>query len=237
MAKTSSFFKKIALFFATAVVAAMLVPAVAFADVTTYGSNSGPDKVIGVTWTDANGTHTDTVYLDNMTATTTPKKGALFCKNNVWNVVGSDEYLTLESVLSEATYEIGDDEYSAFDVWGPGKSLTFTVWNNPNNTGWICENYTKYSGFSYANIAAATNFYGDTTASVLGTTVTGTYSDMIIALKCGATPLSGTTTATSALADLATSSTNAPRVMWGYLDSLNEGGNRFPSNIDSITIN
>lgn len=236
MAKPASFFKKIAMFFATAAFAALLVPGLAFADVATYGSSSAPDNTIGVTWTDANGAHTATVNLDSLSATT-ETKGALFNKGGVWNVVGAGKYVTLGQVLNAATYVDDDgDIQRASSVWASGKSLSFTVWNGSDSAGWACENYTKYSAFSYANILAATNFYGGTTASALGAVATDTYTDMIIALTGNSVALSGTTTATSALGSMTMSAANAPRVMWGYLDASNVGGNRFPSNIDSITI-
>lgn len=234
MAKSSSFFKKIAMFFATAAIAAMLVPAVAFADVTTYGSDSGPDNIIGVTWVADDDTVCEaTVNLNNLVPFTTTK-GALFNKNG-WRVVGTNSYVTLSQVLYNAVYTDGSDTYRASEVWGAGKYLSFNVWNSTNN-GWVCEPYTKYTDFTFANIAAATDFYGGTTVDNLGTVATDYYTDMIIALNGNTIALSGTTTADDALSVMVMNTNDAPRVMQGYLNPANVGGNRFPSNIDRIAI-
>lgn len=223
--------KKLVLSIASAAMAMALVPTAGFADgVTTYGSSSAPDDMIGIVWTDdAGSSHTATVDL-NALEKKTDTIGALYNKKGVWTVVGSDEYVTLSAILEAAQ----DDGVSALESWGAGKSLSFNAWNEESDGSWSCSNYTKYKYFTYENITASTDFYGDTTSSDLGTTGTAMYSDMCIALNCGQQAVG--TTAASTLASMTMDASDAPRAMWGYLNSSNVGGNRFPCNIDCITI-
>ena len=223
MAKTSSVFKKVALFFATAAFAAMLVPAVAFAS-----------PSIDIYWTASDGTScSDTVDLADLTAST-DAYGTLYYKNN-WRVIGTKSSVALSAVFDEAVYG-SNDEYVASDVWASGKSLLIKTTDYPNG-------YTKWTGsFSYDNLSGK-YFYGATTATVLDTTnivpTTNNPYDARIALSNGSIDLadlaSGTTANAALTSDYAVDSTDV-RLIWGYLDSSNQGGNRFPDKITSITI-
>lgn len=219
MAKSSNLLKKFAMFFVAAAFAAMLVPGLAFAD-----------QSINVRWTDANGEHVESVNLTALAqdSGSTTKYGTLFNKSG-YRVVGTDNSIALSDVLADAVYTDEDDApHAASDVWTSGKSLTIKTTDYPNG-------YDKWTGsFSYENLNSYKNFYGDTTETTLGTTVSASYPARI-ALSHGTTALSGTTTAAAALSSM-TCSTNSVRLIWGYLDSSNEGGNRFPDNITEIAI-
>lgn len=219
MAKSSNLLKKLAMFFVAAAFAAMLVPGLAFAD-----------QSVDVKWTASNGvTYTDSVNLTTLAQTkgSTDKYGTLFNKNG-YRVVGTDNSIALYDVLDAAKATVGLVTYKASDVWSSGKSLTIKTVDYPNG-------YTKWTGsFSYENLNSSKNFYGDTTKTTLGTTASLSYPARI-ALSHGTTVLDDTTTAASALSSM-TCNTNNVRLIWGYLDSSNEGGNRFPENITEIAI-
>ncbi len=157
------------------------------------------------------------------------QKGALYNKTGVWSVVGTDSYVTLQSVLDQV------GEYDGY--W---TSVTFYCYNSSTNT---YSNYTKFNSgiFPYATtgtiagLSLSLPFYEDTTYNALGTTERYAYTP-IIALNNATTTLSGSTTAQQALDNMTFTTTDAPRLMWGY-DANNVGGNRFPSNIVGIQVN
>ncbi|MGI6032279.1 MAG: hypothetical protein ACOX69_02530 [Coriobacteriales bacterium] len=240
--------KKATAFVCAAAFACALTPAAAFAEAT--NSTTGPDNVITISWTEtdeANDTTvscSDTVDLDTLTANTTDK-GALYYKNGSWRVVNTDNYLTLSQVFAAATDTVDGTTYHASDVWNDSTSsstsLSFTAWNYDDTTAtWSVSDYSKYTNFTKGNIDSSKYFYGDCAGSTNGTTnnASAAISGGIIALSTATTTTTSTVTANDAL-DTVTSTSDSPRFMMGQTGtgtSVDCGGNRFPSNIESITI-
>jgi hypothetical protein len=257
MSKTpliKKFAKKAVTFVCAAAFACALVPAAALADDEPTNSTTQPDNVITISWTakDSSGKSvscSDTIDLGQLSASSTPKKGALYYKNSTWRVVSTDKYVTLSQVFNAATDTVNGTTYKASDWWTNSSSLSFKVWNSSTTTDangnkvttWSTATYSKYSNFTKSNIDSSKYFYGDCAGSTDGTTPNdgAAISGGIIALQTATTTTSSTENATAALNE-ATSTADSPRFLMGQTgtghESVDCGGNRFPSNIESITI-
>lgn len=240
------FVKKAGAFLAAAALSAMLAPGLAMAD-EPVNSTTGPDNVVVVNWTEGNETHTCNVDLDQLTQYTN-KMGALYKKStNPYTVLGTNQYVTLASVISQAT----EGNYSASHVWDNDSDyIVFDVWNEyedeeSGETYYQVDTYSKYnngqhaSGFTRAKLNGCDNFYGGTYDTTLVSDSVAEYaSGAILALNGKAQNLvSGTTTTAETVLSGMSGFTTAtsPRLMWGN-ETGNTAGNRFPSNIDVITI-
>lgn len=232
-----SFTKKATMLVASAALAVAVVPATALAD-TVVNSTTGPDNVVVVKWTAAGTTKTANVDLDTLAYETTTL-GAQFYKTG-WNVVKSDKYVKLSTILNAAQ----SGSYKASSAWNSSKKLTFKVWNQDKATKeWSVDNYTKFTEFTYANLLAGTGFYGNATPTILGSVTNSTmYTEPVLALQSTSvaedSSVSYLATAQDVLdsSNVTTNTATSPRLMWGYMDQNHEGGNRFPSNVDEITI-
>ena len=210
--------KKFALLVASAAMAIALVPAMAFAD-------SSTDQTIEVDWTATDGTEcTATVDLTSLAESGT--YGTLYYKAGAWNVIGTNSSVALSTVFQNAEYTNTDgDVYTASSVWSDGKTLT--LYTDDSTTA-----YNKWTSFTYENLNPERPFYEDTTSSTLVTTATASYSARL-ALDFGSQTIA--TTAGNDLSTMSFSNTSV-RLMWGYLDANNQGGNRFPYGITKIVI-
>lgn len=154
--------------------------------------------------------------------------GYMFQKAGTNNVIASSKSVTLQSVVDKAKQTAGDSADST--VWASGKSMAFTT-----NGG---QAYTKYTKFTYANLTANGYFYADTLATG-GPLNAATAVPTVLSLQNGSMAMdSTTTTAQDALDSITTTASASPRLLYGYPSATptDIGGNRFPTNVDSITI-
>jgi len=176
----------------------------------------------------ANVSRSVVVDLDTLSASTNTY-GYMFQKAGTNNVIKSTKSVTLQSVVDKAKQTAGDSADST--VWASGKSMAFTT--APNNTP-----YTKYANFTYANLNAAGYFYADTLATG-GPLGSATLVPTVLSLQSGSMAMNDDTlTAQDAVNAITTSTSASPRLLWGYPSATptDIGGNRFPTNVDSITI-
>ncbi len=186
-------------------------------------------------------TQTGTFDLDSMTADTTTY-GYMFQKNGVNNVLKADKTVKLADVVEAIKVQEGDKVVDSngsvisndTTVWASGKTMTFTT------DGGIA--YSKFSPFSFDLLNPVGLFFPNTlsTGSPLGT---GVNAPTVLALKSGSQamdPDDDVTTAGEVRDDITTSTSTSPRLLWGWASdspaSNMLGGNRYPSNIYSITI-
>lgn len=247
--------KKVSTFGVAVALSAMMVPAVAMADEPT-NSTTGPDNVVVVKWQEGGAWRQanvdldalwDDFYADEEGQTTQDKIGALYKKgSSAFTVLGSDKYVPLIDIIGAAS----SGDYSASDVWDIDDDyIVFDVWNdkkdaNNNVIGKVVETYTKYaSGYTKAKLENCNNFCGGTTAQDLVVDEIdeddnpAEYADgAVLALRSNTANITGANTAQQTLEAMTIDDpTNSPRLMWGHEDN-NTAGNRFPSNIDVITI-
>lgn len=190
---------------------------------------------VDVHYTDAVGTSKSAlVDLEALPVSTMPY-GYMYQKGGVNNVIKADKTVTIDQAI-KAALEANGDAADFGTIWSSGKALTFTV------DGGLP--YTKYNQFTYDRLEAKNYFYIGTlpTGYPLGI---GINAPAVLALSSGTQKMDVTTpgqTAGSVFADpsFATDSARAPRLLWGWpgtdVPSDQLGGNRYPSNIDSITI-
>lgn len=159
-------------------------------------------------------------------ATADNPRGYLFQKNDQWNVVGTNNAVTLSSVLSAG---------------GATGSYSYLIFATTDFPGDYPNGYNKYSPFSYAKMTGNDYFYGNTTVSTLVTPYTSVYAGgAVLALETSSTVLSGTQTAQQAVNAMTFNTNDAPRLLWGFKSSTGAdsdvGGNRFPSMVTDIYV-
>lgn len=187
---------------------------------------------VTVNYTDALGdAQSAVVDLDTLPART-DVFNYMFQKNGVNNVIKADKTVTLDAVIAAALAANGD-EGDMDEIWASGKALAFTSGGTA---------YTKYTMFTYDRLTAPNYFWGATlsTGGVLGA---ASDAPAVLALQSGAQQMNATdttTTAATVAASITTTTETSPRLLWGWPDASvptdQLGGNRYPSNIDSITI-
>lgn len=189
---------------------------------------------VTVNYADAGISKSAVVDLDAL-ADTSATYGYMYQKGGVNNVIKADSTVAIQDALYAAV-DANGDAADFGTIWSSGKALTFTV------DGGLP--YTKYSQFTYDRLMAPNFFFGDTlaTGDPLGL---GIDAPAVLALSSGTQKMDVTKpgeTAGSVFADprLATDTAKAPRLLWGWpgtdVPSNQLGGNRYPSNIESITI-
>jgi len=154
--------------------------------------------------------------------------GYMFQESGVNNVIASSKSVTLQSVVDKAKQAAGDSADST--VWTSGKSMAFTT-----NGGF---HYPQFWFFNYANLTANGYFYADTLAagSPLGA---ATAVPTVLSLQNGSMAMNDEVpTAQDAVDAINTNTSTSPLLLWGYpcTTPTNTGDNRFPYNIESITI-
>ncbi|MEA5019618.1 MAG: hypothetical protein VB027_04545 [Gordonibacter sp.] len=187
---------------------------------------------VDVHYTNAAGVaKTATIDLETLPVDTTTY-GYMFQKNGVNNVIKADQTVTLRAVVDAAKTQQGDTADTT--VWASGKQMTFTTDNG--------QAYTKYTDFSFTRLMAANYFWGETLSTGLPLGAASN-APAVLALSSGAQAMDASDefqTAAEVLDTVTTSASTSPRLLWGWstsnvpADQL--GGNRYPSNIDSITI-
>ena len=150
--------------------------------------------------------------------------GFLYCKSNVWNVVGTNNYVAIGDLFAVAGFSADWAAADATDY------LAFTCTDGV---------YTKYYP-TKAEITRSQFFYGATTASA--TNVTGAVSNRaVIAYSTDNDSITGTDTADDVLSSVLSGGTTAPRFCMGLVDGVDytssiAAGKRMPSNVTEITI-
>lgn len=189
---------------------------------------------VTVNYADAGISKSAVVDLDAL-ADTSATYGYMYQKGGVNNVIKADSTVAIQDALYAAVDANGDA--ADFDtIWSSGKALSFTV------DGGLP--YPKFSQFTYDRLMAPNFFFGDTFATgyPLGL---GIDAPAVLALSSGTQKMDVTIpgqTAGSVLrgSGFVTDAARAPRLLWGWpgtdVPSDQLGGNRYPSNIESITI-
>ena len=158
--------------------------------------------------------------------------GYMYQRNDLNAVIKADKSVTLDAVVEAAKAQAGDED--DYTVWMPGKVMTFTT-----DGGHV---YPGFSPFSYDLLSAPGYFYPGThsTGMPLGNAKD---APTVLALQSGSQAMNAnnpTQTAQDVLNNITTSTSKSPRLLWGWANAnpANNmlGGNRYPSNIDSITI-
>ncbi|NTW28210.1 MAG: hypothetical protein HGA39_02450 [Coriobacteriia bacterium] len=148
---------------------------------------------------------------------TSGKLGYMYNKNGVWQLIGTDSHVTLSDIFAASSLPAG--------TWAAGKTLSFAATDGA---------YTKYYP-TYEELSANLYFYGDTTPSG-SLSGEGSAAPAVIALKSGNAAVSGT--AADTLASVSTNTSDTPRFLAGFASTTPaaNGGNRFPSKVNSVTI-
>lgn len=189
---------------------------------------------VTVNYADAGISKSAVVDLDAL-ADTSATYGYMYQKGGVNNVIKADSTVAIQDALYAAV-DANGDAADFGTIWSSGKALTFTV------DGGLP--YSKFSQFTYDRLMAPSFFFGDTLATGYPLGV-GADAPAVLALSSGTQKMDVTIpgqTADSVLhgSGFATDSAKAPRLLWGWpgtdVPSDQFGGNRYPSNIDSITI-
>lgn len=225
-------FGKLAVLMITAMIALCIAPAMALA---------APNVTVSY-----EGNYPETIDLATIAQTTEDNYGYQFKKSDVWNVIGTDNFVTFTD-LKNAYVAAVDDDYGSTEAaavssaWiANGAYLTFTTPDFPVL-------YDKYNSgiFPISALEANLFFYRGTVynnglplpTSPLTSVVP---APAILALESETTTQSASSgDAGYVLDNLTVSSTaDAPRLLWGFEDENPSavGGNRFPSNVTTITI-
>ena len=190
---------------------------------------------VTVNYTNAAGATKSTVVDLDLLPADTDAYGYMFQRKGVNNVVKTDKSVALNVVVATAKAQAGDANDTT--VWTSGKKMTFTVDNG--------QNYTKFSPFSYdlLNDEALPKFFYPATHSTGMPLGDAESAPTVLALQSGSQAMNAndpTQTAQDVLDGITTSTSKSPRLLWGWANAnpANNmlGGNRYPSNIDSITI-
>jgi hypothetical protein len=213
-----------------AMVMACMGTAMAWADDRGSTEDDTTGKIITIEWTDSS----DTVHTVDVTETMvadkikTTRQGALYCKNDIWHVVGTDRWVSLTDVLKAA------GAYSSVTT------ETYLVMWVLNDGSTVPQQYTKYYP-RYAEMSEKgypLSFYGNTTRTEFSYLAPSSV-ETCIALNCASAEVGEDEYASETLADLSMSTTRAPRLLWGLPNDISTadlGGNRFPSNITKIVL-
>jgi hypothetical protein len=248
--RTMSFKKKFATLFTTVLAAAMMLFAAFGAPATVASAADVPANPVAnvtegpsitVNYTDGTTPVSVTIDLSSDIIPTSANAGYLFQRGNINNVVATTSYVRLYDVLAYAVAQGGGDIDS---IWASGNYLTFTT------DGGLP--YTRYDAFTFENLMTSAipridggYFYGDLgwDDSPYGYTDSQTRYPTILALNTMSAEIAEGDDAQTTLAALLSNvnTSQAPRLLYGYPiapdTGFDVGGNRFPSNIDSITIN
>lgn len=155
---------------------------------------------------------------------TTPL-GFLYCKSDIWNVVGSDNYVKIADLFEAAGFSAD---------WDDADHLAFTCTDGA---------YTKYYP-TKAEVDRTQYFYSGTTASATNATP-NPETWAIIAYNTNNKQISTTNplldTAAEVLPTALSGGTTAPRFCMGLVDGVDytsslAAGKRMPSNVTEITI-
>lgn len=240
MSTTKSMTTKLTVLIAAMAMALFLAvaPGQAFA---AAGNQNEPDNIVSVNGTTVD---LDAVYAKYHDGETQTALGGLFVQSGAVKVVKTDKYVTISDIVKYA-----NEEEDASITWASGKTVTFDAWNlNSTKTAWegVAE-YTKNKTFTYDNLVTnCKNFY-DASSTAINTSSALASSEAVIALKSTTVTIPSGSSASSVLSDdtnyptvgytTGTITYDTPRLVWGYNSSVsNQAGNRFPSNIDGITI-
>lgn len=224
LVKSSKWFKALA---AVLLVAAMGIGVNAINVDHAYAADSQPAITVNI---EEDGTIIDSstvtyAQLDTAGKINTTPMGFLYCKSNVWNVVGTDNYVKIGDLFAAAGYS---------SEWAVADHLSF-----------ICTDgaYTKYYP-TKAEVDRTQKFFGATTASA--TDVTGGVDNAaVIAYSTNNAPISSIdpllNTATKVLPTVLNGGDTAPRFCMGLVNGVDytsslAAGKRMPSNVTEITI-
>lgn len=154
--------------------------------------------------------------------------GFLFCRHDVWNVVGTDNYVKVDDLFNQA---------GVGAIWAAAPASTeleFTCADGP---------YTKYYP-TKAEVDRAQYFYPATTASATNP-IPAVTTYAVIAYNTNSLPISATDplldTAGEVLPNVLSGGNQAPRFCMGLVDGVDYTnslamGKRMPSNVTEITI-
>ena len=187
---------------------------------------------VTVNYTNAAGATKSTVVDLDLLPADTDTHGYMFQRKGVNNVIKADKSVALNVVVATAKAQAGDANDAT--VWASGKKMVFTVDNG--------QPYGKFSPFSYDLLSVPGYFYPGThsTGMPLGNAKD---APTVLALQSGSQAMDADDedqTAQDVLGGITTSTSKSPRLLWGWANAnpANNmlGGNRYPSNIDSIII-
>lgn len=174
----------------------------------------------------------DVTYSELATGTNpviqTNNQGYLYCKGDVWNVVGTNNYVTISDLFAKAGFS---------GIWAIAPNTSYLAFTCSDGV------YTKYYPTKAEIINDDQYFYGATKASE--TDVTGkTKVKAVIAYNTNNAEISATDlnldTAAKVLPTVLDEGTTSPRFLIGLDDSTYNSsdamGRRYPSNVEQITI-
>lgn len=227
LVKSSKWFKALA---AVLLVAAMGIGVNAINVDHAYAADSESSIVVNVEQGGVITSSTTVSYAALQTAgkINTTDMGFLYCKGDVWNVVGTDNYVKLSDLFAQA---------GVGSVWAAASGTAYLEFDCTDGP------YTKYYP-KKAEITRAQYFYGATTASATNATG-GVANEAVIAYSSDNAQISSTDslldTASEVLPTVLNGGDTAPRFCMGlvngvdYTNSL-AAGKRMPSNVTEITI-
>lgn len=223
LVKSSKWFKALA---AALLVVAMGIGVNAINIDRAYAVDSSPAITVNIQ-EDGVIVDSSTVTRDQMQAAgklKTEPMGFLYCKSNVWNVVGTNSYVNIADLFAVAGFSA---DWAAADA---SDYLAFTCTDGV---------YTKYYP-TKAEVDRIQKFFGATTASATDATG-GVDNKAVIAYSTNNAPITGTYTASDVLSTVLSGTTTAPRFCMGLVDgddytSSLAAGKRMPSNVTEITI-
>lgn len=225
------------------IMAAAAVMAVAMALACT--SYAFADTNIQVNGTfDDNTPISETVNIDNLYGTSLTPVYGMYYKSNVWNVLATTSYVSVESVLNAAISQYNakyEKDYELSELYTASNTMTISVTEDDGETS---VTYGKHNP-TYADIFTTKSFFGNalntntTLTSSLFTSLnpTGAVLAKSYGLAATADGAFASTAATSALANESTF--NYPRLITGCsadMTTANAMGKRYPSFVTGITI-
>lgn len=196
------------------------------ADDPSYDPNA---EVLIVGWTDGDGYHETTVTEEMVEDDIQDdRQGALFSKDGIWHVVGTDRWVSLHDVLVAA---------GAYDSVTVGTSIE--LWVYDDETPGTLKKYTKYTP-KYNEMSEKgypLYFFEGTSRTSLAQVSTAPLVETCIALNCASAEIAEGSNAGATLNALQMETKRAPRLLWGlHWDDEKTDGNRFPSNIGKIVL-
>lgn len=200
-----------------------------------------------VTFTVGTTSSTYSVDLESLigTQTKTPVYGE-FYKNSRWNVLATNRYATIDSIIQNAVSQynaVHSSNLTVSDVWYSGKSISVQALETDSVTGerYVAD-YAKYT-WSYDEMTAATHFFNVTNATtVLPLTPSHTNVGAVLAYCYGSgkVGIDGADTDTVASNVLSSASTSEyPRLILGCesgWDTTQAMGKRYCYDVVSLTI-